>query len=522
MSGFLKMKFLRVCPYGKVYLEKLVGECKREILLLSLLVIPLLYAWNSLFGVCSVTYLMESIVLALYLIFIEIPNYRLYKKENMVYRELLIYFSRVKHRYLVCRNGANAILDAADGMQYEIVCLAEEIYRILLECNRKEKIRECILFHPLNRYLKMFLLQVYGISEKGDMYFAENIEHLRIELMEEIYRRKERTHKFSGYVFITIVPFFAMPVLKQWGMAFSPEMELFYESTGKLLETITFGATFFIYGMILRAKEIDLQENDNKSKLWNSEMIYNNRFVDGFIRYIERVSFGRLSSKMQKLILQSGEKISYGRLWVKILFSGFGAIIFLEIMFGDFWTCLAGGICIGVLPIIKLYFQGQRIRDGAVHEVRQFQAVLLMERKLQGVTVVDLLEDMELFSKCFRNCLRRCINSYSSDPGWALQRLKEEGNILHPSFGELADSFLSVDEAGVELSFAEVENNRRLLDRMTKLETEIHMERKKDSTDLVSRIPVILTVGIYFIFPVFGYSLHGVYEVFRLLEGMGG
>jgi len=84
MSGFLKMKFLRVCPYGKVYLEKLVGECKREILLLSLLVIPLLYAWNSLFGVCSVTYLMESIVLALYLIFIEIPNYRLYKKENMM------------------------------------------------------------------------------------------------------------------------------------------------------------------------------------------------------------------------------------------------------------------------------------------------------------------------------------------------------------------------------------------------------------------------------------------------------
>ena len=55
---------------------------------------------------------------------------------------------------------------------------------------------------------------------------------------------------------------------------------------------------------------------------------------------------------------------------------------------------------------------------------------------------------------------------------------------------------------------------------MTKLEAEIHIERKKDSTDLLARVPSILAVGLYFIIPVFGYSINGVYEVFRMLEEM--
>lgn len=131
MSDFLKMKFLRVCPYGKRYLEKLVSKCKREMFLLTMLVLPGLIFWNWLFDINMGSYLLESMVLALYLIFSEVPNYRLFQKENQVYRELLLYFSRVKHRYFVCQHGANAVLDAAEGMQYEIVCLAEEIYRIL-------------------------------------------------------------------------------------------------------------------------------------------------------------------------------------------------------------------------------------------------------------------------------------------------------------------------------------------------------------------------------------------------------
>jgi len=99
-----------------------------------------------------------------------------------------------------------------------------------------------------------------------------------------------------------------------------------------------------------------------------------------------------------------------------------------------------------------------------------------------------------------------------------LEQMKKEGGALQKGFEELADAFLSVDEVGISKAFAEVESNRRLLEKMTQLEEEISMERKLDNTDLVAKIPMVLSVGAYFIIPFFIFALQEVTEVFELLE----
>ncbi len=611
MSGYLKSKFLRICPYGKQYLEQLVKDCRVKMLWLSVLSVVILCLWNSMFALGSVSFLLESMMLALYCISVEVPNHLLQERENKVYQELLIYFSRVKHRYIACHHMANAILDAADGMQYEIQKLAEEMYRVLVESERKEKVREYILYHKTNRYLKLFLIQAYEVSEKGDNFFSENVEHLRLELMEELYRRKKRAYEFAGYAFVAVAPFFAMPVVRQWGMEFTPELEFFYAGTGVLLETVTFAVTVIIYSIILQAKEIVLFTGTEEKKIWTMDGLYEISWISSIVQRFEAME-GTISDKIRKLLVQSGERISFGRICFQmssiavisfIVLSGFCmgthqrerktvleridaiesiapavseenqkmlAEYILEVTkqcrkensyteeqvqellrekirignesmeqaavqeimkkleqyrkarlsVGELLLCLVLGTGISLFPLIKLHFQVQTISSGAVYEVRQFQFILLMERKLQGITVIGLLEDMEVFSRCFRTCLRRCINSYGAGPKEALLRLKEDGCLLQESFEELADAFLSVDEVGVELAFAEVESNLRLLEKMTQLEAEISIERKKDNTDFIARIPMILTVGVYFILPFFSYSLQGVYEVFELLEEM--
>jgi len=169
-------------------------------------------------GVTSVLYVSECLFLISYLVCIEVPNYILCEKENKVYREMMLYFSRVKHQYLTSRHIANAVVNAADGLSYELEQLAWATYRLLLESERKNKIHEYMECHELNRFWKMFLIQTYEVSEKGNVYFAENLEHIRLELMEEIYRRKRRLYAYSGYVFVTVTPFFMLPVLKNWGL----------------------------------------------------------------------------------------------------------------------------------------------------------------------------------------------------------------------------------------------------------------------------------------------------------------
>lgn len=533
MSDFLKAKFLRICPYGKQYLETLVNQCSLTMLLLAIFAVMAILIWNSMFSFFSPFYLTESILLALFLVGTEVPNYQLQEKEQQIYQELLLYCSRVKHQYMSCHHIANSILEASMGMSYEMERLAGEMYHLLMEGNRKEKIREYIQYRGTNRYLKLFLIQAYEVSEKGDLYFQENLEHIRLELMEEIYRRKRRTYAYSGYVFVTVAPFFLMPVLKSWGLEFAPELVSFYAGAGTVLETSVFAATLVIYDLIGRAKEITLFSAPGREKLIQTEWFYQSNIIAAMVNQLEQTE-GKISNRIRRLLLQSGEYVSYGRLCVQMLLLAMASFLFLSVFFADLQTqeetmlllaaevcvCVAGGILAGSVPLLRLFLRARMIQEEAEHEVMQFQSILLMERRMQGVTIVGLLENMENFSQCYKGVLRRCINSYGTNPKKALLRLKEEGSQLHGSFESLADAFLSVDDVGIEAAFAEVESNRRLLERMNRLEAEIKQERRLDSIDLLSRIPVILAVGAYFILPFFAYSLQGVYEVFALLEEM--
>lgn len=606
----MEHKYLSLCPYGKQQLKRVVTECKRKIAVTACVANIALFFWNNLFEDVSGIYVLESMLLAVYLVWVEVPNYLIREKESKIEKELLMYFSRVKHRYAACKNIANAVLDGADGMSYEMQRLADEIYRVLMECDRKEKVREYIVTHNTNRYLKLFFIQVYEASEKGDTYFSENMEHLRMELMEEIYRKKKRSYEFAGYVFVAVVPFFSMPALKYWGLEFSPALGVFYAGTGMLLETITFAATILVYEMISAAKEIVLSGED-KGLFGGTEWIKSMPLVRNILSHLEKAK-GKLSKAVRKLILRSGVHITYGEVcFYMILFAGCSLIFLtgflLEIQKrerstilskvesiemiipvageekqkimsehilavtrqcilrrevkeseirnmlrerirlgnesmeteavkeiqkkleqycrtsfspGEILLCILCSAATGLIPVFKLYYRGKTIYAGAANEVRQMQSVILMERKIQGMTVLGLLKDMEVFAQNFRGCLRRCINAYGIGTKDALIKFKEEGKLIHESFEELADAFLSVDEVGIELAFDEIEGNRRLLEKLTQLEADINMEKKKDSTDLLARIPSVLAVGVYFIAPFFMHSLQGVFDVFELLENL--
>ena len=613
---YIRRKFLRICPYGKSYLDQLVTECISTICIYIALAVVVIGIWNNCFKNITGVYYAESIILAIYLLIMEIPNYKVMQKENQIYQELLIYFSRVKHCYTACHHIANAVLNASDGMCYEIERLAGELYRVLMECDRKEKVRDYILQQRTNRYLKLFLVQAFETSEKGDVIlengtsiFAENVEHLRVELMEELYRRKKRAHEFAGYTFVGCAPFYFMPILKQWGLDFAPELELFYAGMGVLLEVITAVITVVIYRMIGQAKEIVLFAEDEEEKIWDMERFYSLPIIAAQERRLDQAN-GRFSCKIRYWLLLSGEQKSYGRLILTMLLitcstylvaavfcadthrrekeivlhstdaietiapvareekKAILAAYILELVeknknnqsitedeiriqlrervrlgnknmeqaavkeikdrilkyeaakgtVSEFILCLIAGVSMGMLPLFQLRFRLHAARSGAINEVRLFQSVILMERHLYGITIMGLLEDMEMFARSFKRILRKGINLYGAGPKAALEQMKKEGGALQKGFEELADAFLSVDEVGISKAFAEVESNRRLLEKMTQLEEEISMERKLDNTDLVAKIPMVLSVGAYFIIPFFIFALQEVTEVFELLE----
>lgn len=611
MSDFLKTKFLSICPYGKQKLDKMVRDCIQRMLLLIVLSSFLLLTFNSLFSYGTKLYLLESIILAVYLVGVEAPNHYLQKKENKIYEQLLLYFSRVKHYYVARQHIANAVLDASEGMGYEVEQIAYELYHLLLENHRKEKIREYMEDHGSNRFLKLFLIQAYEASENGDTCFLNNVEQIRLELMEELYRRKKRAYLYAGYSFVTVAPFFSLPVLKSWGLGFTPELYYFYAGIGRLLEVLIFALTIIIYGFLANAREIVMFTEGTREQILCFDCFYQTDTVMRIIKSLEKKE-SAISKFVKQLILRAGEQISYGRLCIQMLLLASVTFLSLAVFFAETHRqerkivleqvdnikelfpvageekkeilasyileitdllrrkrqiqreeivelvrsrvklnnehmeqetvkeierrlaqykkargniveviiCLTCSLAAGGIPLLRLMFRIKMIQSEAEYEVKQFQSVLMMERKNYGVTILSLLEDMEIFSVCFKGVLRRCINSYSSDSAKALRRMKQEGSKLHAGFEYLADSFLSVDEVGIEKAFEETENNRRLLEKMSQLKAEIEQEKKRDSAELLARIPMLLAIGVYFILPFFVYSLQGVLDVFELMEEM--
>lgn len=609
----IKRQYMQCCPYGAERLKKLSYKTARTTMCIAVTAGVGVFFWNLYVEHRFSSYCFMCIVLAVYVVCIEVPEWHIRRVEERLYCSMLSYFASVKHLYLSCRNIPNAIHDAAEESEEEMRLHAAVFYDILIGNARKERVRSYVASETNSRYLKMFLVQAYEASEKGDMktlysksLFSENVEYLRMEVMQEIYRRRRRAHEFSGYTFVALVPVFTMSVLRRWGVGFTAELENFYAGAGNSIMLLCFIVTLVIYAVINRAKEVGFQKKEERSWI---ERFAEKRQVYQFFKRLERTAGQRLDW-LKKLLMQSGMNVSLEGVLVRMAGSALLILIVTVFFFSSLhiressrilqevaqveWIvptasrqlqktlgecvltlirqyegkniptgdeiitelrkliylpnretekavaeeilqrliklqhayikwyemllCISCAFLGVMLPIVELGYRKKLIRAGAVEEIKQFQSVIWLERRLEGLTIVRLLEDMEIFAVVFQPVIRECVNSYSSGPREALQKMKAVGRLLHESFSDLADGFLAVEEVGMKEAFAEVENNRNMLEKMSQLEADIQMEKRKDSTDLLSRIPMFLTVGVYFILPFLWISFAGVGEVFLMLE----
>lgn len=606
----IEKMYLRQCPYGKEKLHRLTLEAFWKTAVVSVISVTAILVFNICIEKTVTLYCFCSLLFAVYLCSAEIPERLVYQTEERIYYGMLRYFASVKHDYLACHNIPNAIHDAAEEASEELRLHAGVFYEILTGGDRKEQVRRYVLSSEYNYYFKLFFIQAYEASEKGDMetlysssLFSENVEYLRTEIMQEIYRRKRRAYELSGYAFVAVAPFFAMSVLKSWGLGFTSELAGFYAGAGNSIMLLCLAASFAAYSAINRAKELTMKRKRSSSY---AERIADYKKVRKLFSKLEKhTNFNRL----RRLLVQAGDYSSPRALLLKMAGSAGVVCLVITVFFAvlhdkereqllygevaieqlvpvasakqkeavsehiltltgmykkqevsyeqllaefrermyfankeaeraavtevlrriqayqnsgvrwyEFLLLFCSMAVAAVLPVLELCYRKRLLLSNALLEVKQFQSVVWLERRLEDLTIPALLEDMEVFASVFRPVLRECINSYSAGPERALLQMKAAGRILHEGFADLADGFLAVEEVGIEEAFAEVENNRNMLDKMSQLEAEIEMERKKDNTDMLSKVPGFLVVGVYFILPFLWVSLSGVAEVFQLLE----
>lgn len=150
-------------------------------------------------------------------------------------------------------------------------------------------------------------------------------------------------------------------------------------------------------------------------------------------------------------------------------------------------------------------------------EVKQFQSLIHMQKKVPGISTVDILESMENFSDIFRPGLQQCINEFCINDIEALNNLAMSET--HPDFLRLTDCFLAVDEAGVEAAFDEVTEEIVNFKENRRLARTITLDNNALLGSLLAVIPGGLILFGYLLVPFMVRSI-GMFNTYQ--ENLGG
>ncbi len=122
-----------------------------------------------------------------------------------------------------------------------------------------------------------------------------------------------------------------------------------------------------------------------------------------------------------------------------------------------------------------------------------------MQKRVPGITPIEILESMEDFADYFRQPLRQCINEYCINERKALTDMAE--NQTYPGFVKLIDCFLAVDDAGIENAFDEVSAEIVIFKENRELSRMIILDNNVMFASLLSVIPGGLVLFGYLLIP---------------------
>jgi hypothetical protein len=139
------------------------------------------------------------------------------------------------------------------------------------------------------------------------------------------------------------------------------------------------------------------------------------------------------------------------------------------------------------IPGAALSFRKALIESRMQDEVMQFQSIIHMLKSIPGITVVSLLEEMELFSEVFKPAIRQCINEYNISDEKALRTLYEAEK--YRPFRRVVDCFLMADELGLEDAFEEITAEIENFTENRKLERKINLDNEGLLGAMISVLP---------------------------------
>ncbi|MCR5154773.1 MAG: hypothetical protein K6B75_08015, partial [Lachnospiraceae bacterium] len=176
-------------------------------------------------------------------------------------KDLLPFISFVKHEYVVKRNIQAVMAMAFFLFKGEMKVYIKAYSKLLSGDNIRKKITEFTGNRGIPKAFRHLLIQLELAFEYGDIkteneesLFLVNLEKLRVLVMKEIVRERNRFYEMLGLTIITMIPYFMLPMLRNVGCGISESLNAFYLGPGVLVEFLCALSCVISYFFVIKEK----------------------------------------------------------------------------------------------------------------------------------------------------------------------------------------------------------------------------------------------------------------------------
>ncbi len=498
-------------------------------------------------------YVLAYVLFAIYAARTEIFYHRYFKREVTFLHQFDDFLSRVRHFYYYTGSAEDAIYYSIEKTDSGLRSMVEELLSKLESEHSREEVSSYI--SDKHKYMKLFASLVLLVSENGDSedekgsVFLDSVMQLRSDIQDEIRYLERRKHRFTGLCVTAALPAASVPVIAAWGSNTISTLNVFYKGRGgSLMLAAILSITFGCYRALVylrrgkRNTEVKWAEetervsfrlvvagtasiimllvlaagHESAKALLKTDISEISDMVGSAdsrqlkaleaaipvytVKYIER----ELEAEKEELteLLLSAENVLSQKTAEEC-----ADYILSRVKKYRKEKIDAKDVLIILIVFVLTYFMTDFVRafvkllsdEGKQEEIMQFQNLIHMQKRVPGITPIEILESMEDFAYYFKKPLRQCINEYCIDERAALTNMATEQS--YTGFVQLIDCFLAVDDAGIEKAFDEVSAEIDIFKENRELSRMIILDNNVMLASLLSVIPGGVVLFGYLLIP---------------------
>lgn len=179
--------------------------------------------------------------------------------------------------------------------------------------------------------------------------------------------------------------------------------------------------------------------------------------------------------------------------------------------------CFVAGVVGYQVPVMFLKFQRKITKIDIEDEVTGFNTIILMLMNHERLSVIEILEWLELFSITFKEAIQECLNNCSAGLTEALEVLREESE--DERFIKIMDNLiLASKDITIRQAFDELESEKSFYLEERKESNMRIVEKKINLGRMIGFLPVYGLIIVYMIIPMITTSMQDMNMYFEQLQ----